>query len=76
MQLYQKEDNKELKQSMISALGSMGAGDALLQIVKTEKDPATARPPFDAWARQRVRVRARRSSISTALTRIPRHARR
>jgi HEAT repeat protein len=39
MQMYQKEENKELKQSMISALGSMGAGDALLQIVKTEKDP-------------------------------------
>jgi HEAT repeat protein len=37
-QLYQKEENKELKQSMIGALGSMGATEQLIQIVKSEKD--------------------------------------
>jgi HEAT repeat protein len=40
MQLYQKEENKELKQSMIGAFGEMGAADQLIQIAKTEKDPA------------------------------------
>jgi HEAT repeat protein/TolA-binding protein len=40
MQLYQKEENKELKTSMIGALGEMGAADQLIQIAKTEKDPA------------------------------------
>jgi len=40
MQLYQKEENKELKESMIGALAQMGAADQLIQIAKTEKDPA------------------------------------
>lgn len=37
--LYQKEENKTLRQQMVSVLAGMGASDQLMQIVKTEKDP-------------------------------------
>jgi HEAT repeat protein len=37
--LYQKEENKSLRQQMVSVLAGMGATDQLMQIVKTEKDP-------------------------------------
>ena len=38
--LYTKETDKDLKLHMVSAFGSMQAFDQLVQIVKTEKDPA------------------------------------
>jgi len=38
--LYQKEENKDLRSQWVSLFSSMGAMDQLLQIVKTEKDPA------------------------------------
>jgi HEAT repeat protein len=38
--LYQKEENKDLRSQWVSLFSSMGAVDQLLQIVKTEKDPA------------------------------------
>jgi HEAT repeat protein len=40
MQLYQKEENKDLRQTMVRAFGSMGAVDQLTQIIKTEKEPS------------------------------------
>jgi HEAT repeat protein len=39
MQLYQKEQNKDLRLTMVRALGAMGAVDQLVQVVKTEKEP-------------------------------------
>ena len=41
--LYEKETNKELKQQIASMLGSMGATDQVMRIVKSEKDPELAR---------------------------------
>jgi HEAT repeat protein/TolA-binding protein len=40
MQLYQKEENKDLRQAMVRAFGSMGAVDQISQIIRTEKDPS------------------------------------
>jgi HEAT repeat protein/TolA-binding protein len=40
MALYQKEDNKDLRQTMVRAFSSMGAVDQITQIIKTEKDPS------------------------------------
>ena len=40
MQLYQKEENKDLRQAMVRALGSMGAVDQITQIIKSEKEPS------------------------------------
>jgi HEAT repeat protein len=37
--IYQKEPNKELKMQILSALGSMGAYDRVIEVAKTEKDP-------------------------------------
>jgi HEAT repeat protein len=37
--LYQKEENKSLRQQMVSVFAGMGATDQLMQVVKTEKDP-------------------------------------
>jgi HEAT repeat protein len=36
--LYQKETAKELRNSMVNALGSMGAVDQLSQVIRNEKD--------------------------------------
>ena len=38
MSLYEKETNKELKSQIAGMLGSMGATDQVMRIVKTEKD--------------------------------------
>jgi HEAT repeat protein len=40
MGFYQKEDNKDLRMSIVRSLGSMQALDQLAQVIKTEKDPA------------------------------------
>ena len=40
MQLYQKEENKDLRLTMVRAFGSMGAVDQITQIIKSEKEPA------------------------------------
>lgn len=39
MSLYQGEDEKDLRVSIVRGLGRMGAVDQLSQIIKTEKDP-------------------------------------
>jgi HEAT repeat protein len=36
--IYQKEQNKELKMSILSRLGSMGAADRLSEVIKSERD--------------------------------------
>jgi HEAT repeat protein len=38
--LYQKEENKDLRSQWVSVFAGMGAVDQLMQIVKTEKEPA------------------------------------
>ncbi len=38
--LYQKEENKDLRMSMVRAFSSMGAVDQLLQIAKSDQDPS------------------------------------
>jgi HEAT repeat protein/TolA-binding protein len=40
MGFYQKEENKDLRMSIVRSLGSMQALDQLAQVIKTEKDPA------------------------------------
>jgi HEAT repeat protein len=40
MALYQKESNRDLRIQMVNVLSSMRAVDQLMQIVKTEKEPA------------------------------------
>ena len=41
--LYQKETDRSLRLSMVSAFGSMGALEQLTQVLKTEKDPEVRR---------------------------------
>ena len=41
--LYQKETDRALRLSMVSAFGSMGALEQLTQVLKTEKDPEVRR---------------------------------
>jgi len=38
--LYQKEENRDLRVQWVGVFSTMGAVDQLLQVVKTEKDPA------------------------------------
>ena len=40
MTMYQKEENKELRQTMLNAFANMQAVDQLIQIIKTEKEPS------------------------------------
>jgi len=40
MQIYQKEEDKGLRQEIVRALGSIGAVDQLVQVAKTDKEPA------------------------------------
>ena len=40
MQIYQKEEDKALRQEIVRALGSLGAVDQLLQVTRTDKEPA------------------------------------
>jgi HEAT repeat protein len=37
-EMYQKEQDKQLKMSILSALGNMGAYDKIIEVAKTEKD--------------------------------------
>ena len=43
MALYEKETSKELKTQIAAMLGSMGATDQVMRIIKTEKDPDIVR---------------------------------
>src|SRR5205085_7814618 len=40
MGMYQKEENKELRQTMLNAFANMQAVDQLIQIIKSEKEPS------------------------------------
>jgi HEAT repeat protein len=39
-QLYQKEENKDLRVTMVRAMASMGATDQLVQVARSDKDPS------------------------------------
>ncbi len=54
MQLYQKEENKDLRQTMVGAFGSMGAVDQLTQIIRTEKDPAVRQQAIRSLGRMKT----------------------
>jgi len=40
MQLYQKEQNTQLRATIVRAMAAMGAADQITQVIKSEKDPA------------------------------------
>ena len=40
MDLYRKEENKDLRVAIVRAMGAMEAGDQLTQVIKTESDPS------------------------------------
>jgi len=41
--LYEKETNKEVKSALVSLMGSMGATDQVMRVVKADKDPDIVR---------------------------------
>ncbi len=43
MQLYQKEDNQDLRLAIVRAMASMGAVNQVVQVAKTDKDPTVRR---------------------------------
>jgi HEAT repeat protein len=51
--LYEKEENKDLRAEWVSTFSSMGALDQLVQIVKTEKDPAVRQRAIRALGNQK-----------------------
>jgi HEAT repeat protein len=51
--LYQKEENKDLRSEWVSTFSSMGALDQLVQIVKTEKEPAVRQRAIRALGNQK-----------------------
>jgi len=52
MTLYDKETNKELRQQIVSLLGSMDATDQIGRVIRTEKDPDVLRAAIRALGRQ------------------------
>jgi hypothetical protein len=52
--LYQKEENKDLRISMVRAFSSMGAVDQLLQIAKSDKDPEVRQQAVRSLGSQKV----------------------
>jgi hypothetical protein len=52
--LYQKEENKDLRAEWVSTFSSMGALDQLVQIVKTEKEPAVRQRAIRALGNQKT----------------------
>ncbi|MFI5179177.1 MAG: HEAT repeat domain-containing protein, partial [Vicinamibacterales bacterium] len=52
--LYQKEQDKDLRISMVRAFSSMGAVDQLLQIAKSDKEPAVRQQAVRSLGSQKV----------------------
>lgn len=52
--LYQKEENKDLRISMVRAFSSMGAVDQLLQIAKSDKDPEVRQQAVRSLGNQKI----------------------
>jgi HEAT repeat protein len=52
--LYQKEQDKDLRIAMVRAFSSMGAVDQLLQVAKTDKDPAVRQQAVRSLGSQKV----------------------
>jgi len=53
MQIYQKEESKELRQGIVRALGAMGAVDQLMQVVRTDKEPSVRQQAIRSLGNQK-----------------------
>jgi TolA-binding protein len=53
MQIYQKEEDKALRQEIVRALGSIGAVDQLVQVAKTDKEPAVRQQAIRSLGNQK-----------------------
>jgi HEAT repeat protein/TolA-binding protein len=54
MTIYQKEETKELRQGIVRALGSIGAVDQLVQIARTDKEPAVRQQAIRSLGNQKT----------------------